>query len=55
MRVFYRHQKQKDTHCSNDLKGNLKILSKENKKILTGDFNLNLLKFDNFLELLSGK
>ena len=45
--MFYRRLKQRDTHFLNYFKDTLKIHSKENKKIkLTGDFNLNLAKFD---------
>ena len=57
--VIYRHPKQKDKEFLQYLSNTLKTIKKGEKKIiLTGDFNLNLLKFDKnkditeFLDLL---
>ena len=45
--VIYRHPKQKDKEFLQYLSNTLKTIKKGEKKIiLTGDFNLNLLKFD---------
>ena len=45
--VIYRYPKQKDKHFLKCLKETLSKVARENKKvILTGNFHLNLLKFD---------
>ena len=50
--VTYRHSKQKDKGFLQFLSNTLKKVKKENKKIiLTGNFNLNLLKFDKNKEI----
>ena len=60
--AVYQHPKQKDNFFFEYLKETLSKVARENKKvILTGDFNLNLLKFDtntevnDFLDLLTRK
>ena len=60
--VVYRHPKQKDKEFLQYLSNTLQKTKKENKKtILTGDFNLNLLKFEKnkeiteFLDFLTAK
>ena len=59
--VVYRHPKQKDKFFLKYLKETLSKVARENKKVIFGDFNLNLLKFDtntevnNFLDLLTRK
>ena len=60
--VIYRHPKQKDKEFLQYLSNTLKTIKKGEKKIiLTGDFNLNLLKFDKnkeiteFLDFLTAK
>ena len=60
--VIYRHPKQKDKEFLQYLSNTLKTIKKGEKKIiLTGDFNLNLLKFDKnkeiteFLDFLTTK
>ena len=60
--VIYRHPKQKDKEFLPYLSSTLKKIKKENEKIiLTGDFNLNLLKIDKnkviteFLDFLIAK
>ena len=62
MVVVYRYPKQKDKFFLEYLKETLSKVARENKKvILTGDFNLNLLKVDtntevnDFLNLLTRK
>ena len=50
--VIYRHPKQKDKEFLQYLSNTLKTIKKGEKKIiLTGDFNLNLLKFDKNKEI----
>ena len=50
--VIYRHPRPKDGEFLNYLKQTLRAIDKEKKKvILTGDFNLNLLKFDKSKEV----
>ena len=58
--LIYRHPKQNDKTFLTYLKDTIKAIKKENKKIiLTGDFNLNLLKFEKnkevseFIELMT--
>ena len=60
--VIYRHPRPRDGEFLNYLKQTLRAIDKEKKKvILTGDFNLNLLKFDKskevneFLNLLTAR
>ena len=60
--VIYRHPKQKDKEFLQYLSNTLNKVKMEKKKIiLTGDFNLNLLKFDKnkeiteFLDFLTAK
>ena len=50
--VIYRHPKQKDKEFLQYLSNTLKKIKKKKKKIiLTGDFNLNWLKFDKNKEI----
>ena len=50
--VIYRHPKQKDKEFLQYLSNTLNKVKMEKKKIiLTGDFNLNLLKFDKNKEM----
>ena len=50
--VIYRHPKQKDKEFFQYLSNTLKKIKKKKKKIiLTGDFNLNWLKFDKNKEI----
>ena len=50
--VIYRHPKQKDKELLQYLSNTLNKIKMEKKKIiLTGDFNLNLLKFDKNKEM----